>query len=105
MIGQHGVATGARNRPPIRYDAIEECLLSVLKRARHYVRSDYNSYDRKNLMGPISMHSPRFGSGLAGGDWAEIEKRIHATFTGQGITFNVYDLPATVSTGGFVETM
>jgi O-acetyl-ADP-ribose deacetylase (regulator of RNase III) len=48
--------------PPIRYNALEECLRKVNDIA---------------VAGKFSVHGPRFGCGLAGGSWSEIEKLIN----------------------------
>lgn len=77
MIGQEGI--GWKNGiAPIRYEAIKTCLEQVAKYA---------------INNNCSIHAPRFGSGLAGGDWNQIEAMIIAIFIQQGISVNVYDLP------------
>ena len=40
-----------------------------------------------------SVHMPRIGAGLAGGNWSTIEKIIKDTLVAAGIEVNVYDLP------------
>jgi O-acetyl-ADP-ribose deacetylase (regulator of RNase III) len=62
--------------PPIRYEAIRQCLRKVRRWAR------------KNN---ASVHAPRFGSDLAGGDWNVIEKIIEDELTTWGISVTVYD--------------
>lgn len=74
MIGQHNIGF-INNLPPIRYDAIETCLNKVAKNAK-----DINA----------SIHCPRFGSGLAGGNWLEIEKLINKTLILNNISVTVY---------------
>ena len=76
MIGQHGVVVDEKGNPPIRYDAIRKCLKKVRK------------YCRKNKM---SVHAPRFGSDLAGGDWNVIEKIIKEELTTRGIPVTIYN--------------
>ena len=65
MIGQHGVGRGEMIDgvlvPPIRYQAIREALKTV------------NTYCHENN---ATVHAPKFGSDLAGGDWNVIEKII-----------------------------
>jgi O-acetyl-ADP-ribose deacetylase (regulator of RNase III) len=68
MIAQEGYKTKSTPpdaKPPIRYDALGECLKKVAISAK-----------------PLgaSIHGPRFGAGLAGGRWAEIEPLINAAF-------------------------
>lgn len=62
MIGQHGIKAKDDGTPPIRYGALEECLITVAQWAR-----DWNH---------ASVHMPRIGCGLAGGKWSEIEPII-----------------------------
>ena len=52
MIGQHGVRGGSRT-PPIRYEAVAACLDKVAEKAREI---------------DASLHMPRIGCGLAGGE-------------------------------------
>ena len=60
MIAQHGMS--ARNGvPPIRYDALEECLKAV---------------DAFCSSSGHSVHMPRIGCGLAGGKWEKVEPII-----------------------------
>ena len=77
MIAQEGV--GFKNGiPPIRYEALRECL-----RTLNIECTDDNKHT-------ITVHMPRIGSGLAGGDWAVIEAIINDTIT---VDVFVYDLP------------
>lgn len=60
MIAQNGVRN-YDNPTPIKYDALEKCM--------KYVAETIN---------PQSIiHGPKFGSGLAGGDWNVIESMIN----------------------------
>jgi len=75
MIGQHG--TGFYNNiPPIRYDAIESCLQKVSDVAKKY---------------NATVNCPRFGCGLAGGDWEIIEDLIKNNLCAKDISVIVYD--------------
>lgn len=58
MIAQRGVFWGTK--PPIRYDALRECLLKVA------------------ALNVESIHMPRIGCGLAGGSWDKIEAVINS---------------------------
>lgn len=78
MIGQRGYGYKAGERPPIRYEAIEECLKQVQRFATR--------------VGAVVI-APRFGSGLAGGSWAIIEGLINQTLTHDGGMVYIYDLP------------
>ena len=74
MIAQDGYKS-AINPVPLNYEALQTCLYGVLNRAK-----DLNA----------SIHAPRFGCGLAGGDWNEIERMIDDTLEKQ--TVYIYDL-------------
>lgn len=65
MIAQHGIRWQGKI-PPIRYDALEKCLDKV-----------YECAQRMKL----SVHMPRIGAVLAGGEWPKIEKIIKSSMT------------------------
>jgi len=75
MIGQHGIRYDINGLAPIRYDAVRECLNDVNRFAVH---------------NNATIHAPRFGAGLAGGDWDIIEKIINDEVT---VDVYIYDLP------------
>jgi len=79
LIGQHDIAR--RNRPtaepPVRYEAIRRGLRQV--RALAQTRGG-------------SVHMPRIGAGLAGGDWGRIESIILEELVAHGLPVTVYDL-------------
>lgn len=75
MIGQKGIRRG-KNRKPIRYVAVEDCLQKVAEKA---------------LELGASVHMPRIGCGLAGGTWEEIEPIIQRCLTEKGISVYIYD--------------
>lgn len=77
LIGQHGVARRGRTDAPIRYDAIRDGLQRVARHAKH---------ER------ASVHMPRIGTGLAGGDWRDIELIVKSTLCDEGVAVIVYDL-------------
>lgn len=77
MIGQHGIHTTATG-PPIRYEALAQCLESL---AGHAARLE------------ASVHMPRIGCGLAGGRWDRIEPLIMTALCRHDIAVTVYDLP------------
>jgi len=76
LIGQHGLKP-AGGMPPIRYEAIEAALSKIAQ-------------DAKKLK--ASVHMPRIGCGLAGGEWDEVEPIIQRTPCSGGIKVFVYDL-------------
>lgn len=61
MIAQHDTKPNENGIPPIRYNALEKALIKVNKFCE-----DMN----------FTLHMPKIGSGLAGGDWTIIEKII-----------------------------
>ena len=70
MIGQRGIKRGGSG-PPIRYDVIASCLSQVTSKAR-----ELNA----------SVHMPRIGCGLAGGDWSLIEPLIEQHLVLAGVS-------------------
>lgn len=80
MIAQ-STPGGYKGFPPIRYQSLEECLL----RLRDTIKPAMDKGTK------VSLHGPRFGSGLAGGDWNEIEKIIKRVFADIDIEFTIYD--------------
>lgn len=75
MIAQHGLRPDTRGVPPIRYEALETALQKVNLVA-----------ERMNA----TLHMPRIGAGLAGGDWQRIAAIIEKTVS---VPVTVYDLP------------
>jgi O-acetyl-ADP-ribose deacetylase (regulator of RNase III) len=86
MIAQHGISdsivTGIKDTdpfrvivPPIRYDALRDCLKLA------------NSFCE---LKKASIHMPRIGCGLAGATWDKIEPIINECIT---VPVTVYDLP------------
>jgi O-acetyl-ADP-ribose deacetylase (regulator of RNase III) len=76
IIGQRDIKKGKDGTPPIRYDAVKKGINKVAKHAK-----EINA----------SIHMPRIGCGLAGGNWEEIEAIIKDELTSQGIPVFVYD--------------
>lgn len=81
MIAQHGVGISGSNIP-LRYGALYRCLNDV---AMGIIT------DTKDV--PYSIHMPRIGCGLAGGDWTQVEDIIERTLVELEIPVTVYDLP------------
>lgn len=78
VVGQHGIKASLDGTPPVRYEAIAAGLEALTELAS--VKS-------------ASVHMPRIGCGLAGGDWSMIEPIINRTLVAGGIDTTVYDLP------------
>jgi O-acetyl-ADP-ribose deacetylase (regulator of RNase III) len=76
LIGQHGVV-GPKNPVPIDYWAIAVGLGKVARRC---------------LSVNASLHMPRMGAGLAGGDWSKIATLVIWIVVAQNIPVTVYDL-------------
>jgi len=74
MLAQHSF--GDKDGPPIRYDAVRTCLEKVAAFA---------------IKEKASIHMPRIGCGLAGGNWEEIEPIINETLISRGLEVTVYD--------------
>ncbi len=68
LVGQSGIGG---DTPPIRYEAIRDGLRKVAA----FVKAS-----------GASVHMPKMGSGLAGGDWNRIEKIIKETLVGIEVT-------------------
>ena len=86
MIGQHGIYRQG-STPPIRYDALRECLSRVREFAREH---------------KADVQMPRIGCGLAGGDWNVVSEIIEYELVWHDLfSVMVYDLPDTniITTG------
>lgn len=83
IIGQHNTHT-ILGVPPIRYEALTSGF--------HKVRGFCKKVEAETGES-VSVHMPRIGAGLAGGNWETIEKLIQNTLVSHGIGVTVYDLP------------
>jgi O-acetyl-ADP-ribose deacetylase (regulator of RNase III) len=79
IIGQHGVQR-IQGIPPIRYEAIR----TALKNLRGHILF-------QSRFPVTSVHMPRMGAGLAGGDWEIIESMVIEELCNHGISVTVYD--------------
>lgn len=77
MIAQHDTRPNSDGVSPIRYSSVKECL----ERVREFAKSQ-----------SASVHMPRIGCGLAGGQWTEIEPIINHELIAHEIDTTVYDL-------------
>lgn len=64
--------------PPVRYEALEMGLRKVAEFCLEH---------------GASLHMPRIGCGLAGGDWDKMEDIINRVVVKKGVEVTVYDLP------------
>lgn len=76
-VAQRGISKDFMGNPPIRYEALEDCLAQVAEYA---------------LKNNASIHGPRLGSDRAGGRWDIIEKILIRTLVKKGIPVTIYDL-------------
>ena len=82
MIAQDNIGKSPDGTPPIRYHALGEAL-KVLDAAAIALSKAQNG-------NRVSIHMPRIGAGLAGGNWDVIEMIIRECTT---VPVTVYDLP------------
>ena len=83
IIGQHDIARKSSKNIPIRYPAVKQALEKVTEYAK-----------QQNA----SVHMPRIGCGLAGGNWDSIEPIIIDTLIQNNISTSVYDFEASTPT-------
>lgn len=79
IMGQDKIGKQKDGSIPLSYHALEEGF--------NYI---YDSFTNYNI--PFSIHMPRIGCGLAGGDWNTVEKIIKKCFSEKNISVTVYDL-------------
>ena len=77
MVAQRGILRDIKDPPPIRYDSLQKCLDSVRGVAKYF---------------EASVHMPRIGCGLAGGEWDIVERLIQQTLIRDSVETFVYDL-------------
>lgn len=76
MVAQHGLRPTVAG-PPIRYEALDRCL---------NILADQAAKDG------ATVHLPRIGAGLAGGDWGRIQEMIAAALSARFVRGTVYAL-------------
>lgn len=77
MVAQHDIVI-RDGLPPIRYEALAECLSTLADMA---------------LAMNASVHRPRIGCGLAGGTWDRIEPLLLDRLSARELSVTVYDVP------------
>jgi O-acetyl-ADP-ribose deacetylase (regulator of RNase III) len=75
LVGQHDTKPGPEG-PPIRYEALRAALAKLAEEARRL---------------GASVHMPRIGCGLAGGEWEVVGPMIEETLGRAGVAVTVYD--------------
>lgn len=81
LLGQHGIRR-AQAAPPIRYEAVRAGLAKVAQFAQLH---------------NATIHMPRIGTGLAGGNWEHIRQLMREELCAKEIPVTVYDLPAEIA--------
>lgn len=77
LVTQSGLIS-SQNPHPFSYEGFE----LALKHLRCLIENENN----------VSIHMPRIGAGLGGGDWPKIESIIEHELCNHGIPVTVYDL-------------
>ena len=90
MIAQHGYAT-PENPVAIRYGALMACTMKLKEWIGH-LEAVKIGLDKKYFPFDTTIHMPRIGCGLAGGDWNIVSEIVEATL-GWYFDVFVYDLP------------
>ncbi len=78
MVAQRGIYK-QNGIEPIRYGALETCLQKV-------------AYEFKDYVSKVSIHLPRIGCGLAGGNWEIVQGLIEKNLVEKGFVVCVYTL-------------
>ena len=76
LIGQHKIWRGKDGSPPIRYEAVRDGMKKVMEKAKAL---------------NASIHMPRIGCGLAGGEWELIEPILIDELVSNELDVFVYD--------------
>ncbi len=85
IIAQHDIHRSRYlRRPPIRYSALRQGLEEVCDKMQ--VVSEVMNQ-------PVSLHCPRLGCGLAGGDWPRVYEILDEVFEPTRTPVYVYQLP------------
>jgi O-acetyl-ADP-ribose deacetylase (regulator of RNase III) len=85
LIGERGFGRGGVV-PPMRYEAVRKGLVRVARMASEL---------------GATVHMPKIGCGLAGGNWEMIEPIITETICRKGINVIVYSHVVTVASGDY----
>ena len=81
MCAQKGYSSPGK--PAIDYGVLETCLRKlrgIVEATRYETGLD------------VSVHCPRIGCGLAGGQWGEVEELVQEQLATRGVSVTVYDL-------------
>lgn len=78
MIAQRGIINKTSNPRPLNYLALVKSMVGV------------SQYISKNFDGDVQIHAPKFGCGLAGGNWKFVEELVNDIWVQQSVF--IYDL-------------
>lgn len=90
MIAQHDIRRSRTGVAPIRYQALNQCLQKLGEWAKNldfHLQTQYQDFDSSY----VTICGPRFGAGLAGGDWSVIEPMIRRNLVDEGINVVIFD--------------
>ena len=95
MVAQRDTGYSDEGQPPIRYAYLWHCLVAM--------RLFATCCGPK--LPPASVHMPRIGCGLAGGQWPLVETLIEGALSKHDVPVFVYDLPVynKMDSGCFAE--
>jgi hypothetical protein len=83
MIAQNGYMNKGNSRP-LRYDALVQCMKLVAQQIEYL--NDINNSEQY-----FTIHTCKFGSDLAGGNWEFIECLIEDIWINAGIDVTIYE--------------
>lgn len=89
MIAQRSTIS-ASNPSPIDYESLGQCMNNVKERI--FSVNDNILSNADSIIKDVEIHCPKFGSGLAGGDWNVIEKMIDRIWCENNIDVCIYSL-------------
>lgn len=93
MIGQDGTVT-EDNPKPVRYRALANCMAEVV---------GYIDMIQSQTDNPVVIHTPKFGSDLAGGDFRFILELIREIWVDVGIDVVIYEFEPDPEKWGPIE--
>ena len=99
MIGQQGTVS-TNNPKPVKYWALAKAMLHI-KTCCVNIRETWDWYPEWNPV-PV-IHTPKFGSDLAGGDWNFILELIREIWLENGIDVVVYEFEPDKEKWGPIE--
>lgn len=82
MIAQNGIIS-QKNKRPLNYLSLCKSMQGV----KNYIKQNFDNDQ------VVQIHAPKFGSGLAGGNWSFISSLIDDIW--EGLTVFIYDLKKT----------